>query len=343
MVFLSENILIEFGIIFSSVAVGVYIYLKHHFSYWKRKGIEYVEPDLVFGNLTASIFGKENVNIAMKRVHDQIKGPFGGGYMLTQPTLFIKDPALIKQIFIKDFEFFVDRGVYFNEKDDPLQAHLFNLAGEKWRFMRHKLSSAFTSGKLKQMVGNFVVHGQKLQKYLEGVVKSDKNIIEARDLMSRYTIDSIVLLAFGIETDCINNPNEEFLKMGSRISEPPRSVFLKQILQFLSPKLMSILKLKIFEQAVEDFIRSVTEQSLHLRENENVVRQDFMQLIVQLRNSGSLNKDDGWNTEITTGGKNILFGSYLKIKIKKFVKCFREKIIHGRSDGSSIYIFYWWL
>lgn len=305
---MSENILIELGIIFVTTIISIYIYLKYNFSYWKRRGVEYVEPSLLFGNLTGPILGQENLCIAIKSIADQIKGPFGGGYMFMQPVMFFKDPALIKRVLIKDFDHFADRGFYVDEKNDPLTGSLLSLEGDRWRFMRNKLTPTFTSGKLKLMVENFAKHGQRLQGYLENCIKSNNNIIEARDIMSRYTIDTIVQIAFGIETDCINNPNEDFFKMGLRISEPPRMVFVKQILQFLAPQVLKVLKLKVTEQEVEDFIRSVTEQSLHLREEKNVVRRDFMQLIVQLRNSGNISPDKDWSTEISRG--SAIFNYY---------------------------------
>lgn len=302
MVLISDNIFIEISIFLSVIAFAVYQYAKYHYSYWKRRGItQYTEPNLIFGNLRKSFTGRESFVSELKQLHDAIKGPFGGVYLFTQPTLFIKDPTLIKQILIKDFDFFVDRGTYVNEKDDPLTGHLFSMPGERWRFMRNKLSPTFTSGKLKQMINNFAINGQRLQNYLETIATSDNNLIEARNVMSRYTIDSITLLAFGIETDCINNTNEKFFQIGQRFSEPPLLLTLKQFIAVFSPRLMNILKFRIIERETEEFIRVVTEQSLNLRENEKIVRRDFMQLIVQLRNADNLNSDGSWDVNVKAG------------------------------------------
>ena len=43
---------------------------------------------------------------------------------------------MIKNVTIKDFNHFVDRGMYVNEEDDPLSGHLFSIAGDKWRILR---------------------------------------------------------------------------------------------------------------------------------------------------------------------------------------------------------------
>ena len=59
--------------------------------------------------------------------------------MFNKPFLMINEPELIRQILIKDFNKFPDRGMYINEKIDPLTGHLFLLGGEKWRYLRAKL------------------------------------------------------------------------------------------------------------------------------------------------------------------------------------------------------------
>lgn len=304
MVLISDNILIEIVILISIILTLIYQYLKYHYSYWTRKGIECVKPNLIFGNLKDTFLGRDSLVNNSKRLYDAIKGPFGGVYMLIQPTLFVKDPELIRHILIKDFDAFVDRGLYVNEKHDPLTGHLFALAGERWRFMRNKISPTFTSGKLKHMTSNLISNGQRLQKYFDNLISTGNNIIESHNIMSRYTIDSIALLAFGIETDCINNVNEKFLLMGMQMAKPPFLVLLKQFVFIVAPQLLEKLKFRVTECANEDFIRSITEQTLELRENKRIVRHDFMQLMVQLRNAGVLNDDGSWDIKINKG--NIL-------------------------------------
>lgn len=62
---------------------------------------------------------------------------------------------------------------------------------------------------------------------------------------------------------------------------------------------MPILNLKSVGQDVEDFLLSMTRQSLSHREKSNVTRKDFLQLLVQLRNTGAVQSDDNWETKIT--------------------------------------------
>lgn len=62
----------------------------------------------------------------LKKIYDENKekAPGVGLYFMTQPVLLPTDPELVKDILVRNFESFHDRGFYFNEKDDPLSGHL---------------------------------------------------------------------------------------------------------------------------------------------------------------------------------------------------------------------------
>lgn len=59
--------------------------------------------------------------------------------------------------------------MYCDENREPLSGHLFRLSGERWRFMRSKLSPTFTPGKLKNMFDTMVETAKQLENYLENI------------------------------------------------------------------------------------------------------------------------------------------------------------------------------
>ena len=106
-------------------------------------------------------------------------------YAFVKPSLVLAEPELIKFVLTKDFTSFHDRGLYCNDRIDPLSGHLFLLGGKKWRNLRVKLTPTFTSGKMKQMFGTVVDCGEKLSQFLKP--KADKReVIEIKDLFARY-------------------------------------------------------------------------------------------------------------------------------------------------------------
>jgi cytochrome P450 family 6 len=93
------------------------------------------------------------------RLYNQMKHnkwKHGGIYCLAKPTYNIIDPDYIKNVLVTDFHHFVDRGLYYNEKADPLSAHMLSIGGAKWRNLRMKLTPAFTSSKMKMMFQTLV-------------------------------------------------------------------------------------------------------------------------------------------------------------------------------------------
>lgn len=55
---------------------------------------------------------------------------YSGIYQFTLPTLLIRDPELIKQITVKDFEHFMDHRSVIPNNDDPVWSkNLFALKG----------------------------------------------------------------------------------------------------------------------------------------------------------------------------------------------------------------------
>lgn len=119
---------------------AIYIYFKHAFNYWKRRGIPHEPPTFPFGNIKD--FGRKyHQSIITKRIYDKFKGvaPFCGVYILAGRVAMILDLELLKRILVKDFAVFSDKGLYTNALDEPLMENLFFIDGEKWRQLRTKV------------------------------------------------------------------------------------------------------------------------------------------------------------------------------------------------------------
>lgn len=108
-----------------------------------------------------------------------------GMYTFFKPNLVIADLDLIQTVLTKEFKSFHDRGIFCNEKIDPLSGNLFSLSGEKWRKLRLKLTSSFTLAKTKQFFMILKECGEEFTKSLEDKEAWTKDCIEMKDMFAR--------------------------------------------------------------------------------------------------------------------------------------------------------------
>lgn len=275
-------------IFFCAIIVGWYLYTRHVYMYWKRRGVDYLEPSFPFGNVGDLIMMKRDFGRLFQDFHESIKGDMIGFYMCTRPALIIKDPELLKKILIKDFDHFADRGFYIDAKKDPCSATLFSISGQEWRTMRNKMSPAFTSGKLKMIYNTVAESGKNLERYLDKIVAEGVEEIEARDISARFLTDLIASVAFGLEVDSLNEPDTMFRKMGSKVF---KSIF-GILVSFMMPSLLKIVFLRQTPIDVQNFFLSAVQQNLEYREKNNITREDFFQIMIQLRNGIDVSRSD---------------------------------------------------
>lgn len=282
------EIIYAVAVIVISIITYVYIYFKRSFNYWKLRGIPHEEPIFPFGNIKD--FGKTaHHSIITKRFYDKFKGTakYCGFYVFAGPVALLTDLDLIKSVFVKDFSNFSDKGLYSNEDDDPISAHLFSLDGEKWKTLRHKLTPTFTSGKMKFMFGTVVEVAERFKNCLEEKIQENDEI-EIKDLLARFTTDVIGTCAFGIECNSLNDPNATFKNMGEK-AFIPRYNPLFQILIHGNKNISKFFHLKIMPDDVSEFFLNVVRETVEYREKNNVTRNDFMDILLKLKNDDAEN------------------------------------------------------
>lgn len=201
------------------MSIGLY-YIKRTYNYWNDRGVVSIKAQFPYGNL--KILGKtHHMATLLKKYYDELKNksPFVGLYFFLSPIALITDLDLIKSILVKDFQNFQNRGLYFNEKDDPLSAHLVSLEGTKWKNLRAKLTPTFTSGKMKMMYPTIVAVSEQFVDYLNRTIATDP-VIEMKDVLARFTTDVIGSCAFGLDCKSLQDPNAKFREMGRKTFEP---------------------------------------------------------------------------------------------------------------------------
>ncbi|XP_030388126.1 uncharacterized protein LOC115634502 [Scaptodrosophila lebanonensis] len=277
----------------------LFLRLRRNAQYWQNLGIACEEPHLLMGSL-AGVRSKRSFMEIWTHYYNKFRGtgPFAGFYWFQRPAAFILEPFLAKHILVKDFNKFTDRGFFHNEEDDPLTGQLFLLDGHKWKSMRNKLSSTFTSGKMKYMFPTVVKVGYEFVEVFGDMVRKQSEI-EVKELLARYTTDVIGTCAFGIECSSLKDPEAEFRLMGRRVFTDVRHGVLGLTFINSFPKLARRLHMKSTPQHIEDFFLRIVRETVTFREQNNIKRNDFMDQLIELKNNRMLKSETGESMNLT--------------------------------------------
>ncbi|XP_034240610.1 probable cytochrome P450 6a13 isoform X2 [Thrips palmi] len=290
--------------------MGALWWSRRRQSYWSERGVP-TPPSLPFvGSIWPVMTGRKSFAQHLYDIADHFREHgYCGMYSGVQRTLLVFDPEMAKQILCKDFGSFHDRG-FPTSDSDPLSQHLISLSGSKWRNLRNRLSPTFTSGKLKLMFPLMRDVGDQLNATMAkeahkagGEVVHSKaqkadGEVDLSALLHRYTVDMIGSIAFGINCNCLVDENAEFLAMSRGVFTTTPAQFLRFMLMAIHPKLGSLLPFKLVFSKVHRFFLDLMRSTVEHREKHEVVRNDFVDIMMQARDKDHGDPDN--NIALTT-------------------------------------------
>ncbi|KAG5866474.1 hypothetical protein JTB14_031683 [Gonioctena quinquepunctata] len=205
------------------ILIAVY---KWNFLYWKRRNIPYFEPSIPFGNLMNLVTRKISRMEELTILYNECKKrgyKHCGIWQLADPTYFVLDLDILKHICIKDFEHFTNRGFYYNEKDDPISAHLLSLDGDRWKILRKQCSTIFTASKLKMMFDNVMECLKNMENYIDNIIENGAQPSNMKEIAASFSIDSVGSSTMGIKCRAFSDPDKNFIHYGKQPLETDRA------------------------------------------------------------------------------------------------------------------------
>lgn len=250
----------------------------------QAKGVLCLEPSFPLGSMNG-VGRTVHLVDRTQEIYDAFKkrDKIAGFYMLLKPTIMLLDLDLIKNVLIKDFHNFTDRGVYSNKDSDPVSAHMFALEGAEWKFIRTKLSPTFTTGKIKAMFGTVVETSEQLVKAIDS-----EKVFEVRDLCNRYICDVIGSVAFGLDCEALKNDSSELLKAGERVFHMKGLDFARFFFVNSFMELSKALNMRLMSAECSNYFIETVREAIKYREENNIHRPDFLNSLIQLKNTGTL-------------------------------------------------------
>ncbi|XP_037947260.1 probable cytochrome P450 6a17 [Teleopsis dalmanni] len=291
---------------FGAVAL-VIIYFNYLLDYWRKRSIPHNTPTLFWGNMKQWMKGEKHISQLFSETYRQFKGtgPFAGFYFLFRRSAVILDLDLMKQILIKDFNNFNERGLFHNERDDPLTGNLFFMDGTNWRRLRNKLTPTFTSGKMKIMYNIVAEVGERLTHVIEEKIHDKRQVLEITDFLARFTADVIGTCAFGLECNSLQDGKAEFVRIGKSFLTKSRHNVLVDGLINSFPNMARRLHMRVINDEVHEFYMRVVRETIDYREKNNVKRNDFMDMLIEMKNNP--NDDDCLSIEEVAAQAFVFF------------------------------------
>lgn len=263
--------------------------------FFDKRNLKYVRGLPLIGSTYRSTLFTESLAYDVKRLYDKFPNEhiIGTYNVFGMTGYMLRDPDLIKQMTITNFDHFQNHVFAFSEEHDPMMGRsLLVMRDEKWRRMRSTISPAFTGSKMRLMHSLIVETSKSFITSLEKQVDAGAIEFEAKSLLNRYTNDVIANCAFGIKINSMEDKNNDFYEYARKIAgfEGVKGlIFLGYI---ICPSVLSFFKVKLFDTDDTNFFRSVIMNNIEQRIKNKIVRNDMIDLLIKARDSNLKNEQE---------------------------------------------------
>ncbi|XP_011873886.1 PREDICTED: cytochrome P450 9e2-like [Vollenhovia emeryi] len=272
-----------------TASICLYYFILSKLSYFERLKIPYVRPLPLLGNMAPFVFRRMAHVENVQRMYNLFpNAKYFGIYDFVTPLFVIRDPDLISTIAIKHFDNFCDHRNFVNETLDPIASkNLFGMRGDHWREMRKLLSPSFTSSKMKMMFELMCQCAENFVNYVVTQSGETGKTYNMKDLLSRYSNDTVATCAFGISVDSFKHQNNEFFLLGQKAMTFDTALSFKFFMHRNFPTLAKLFKLRMFGPIIEKFFCDIVSTTVKIRDEQGIVRPDMIQLMMETRNKNT--------------------------------------------------------
>jgi len=272
--------------------LSLYLYLTWNFDYWKRRGIFGPFPLPYVGTFPKTALLDKNSNYISEtsEIYRKYyrKHRFIGVFEYREPKLMILDPALVVDIYVKYFKHFADNtmGETVYAKEDPLfKFNPFITTGAVWKERRSDLAPAFTMLKVKSMYPVMEQSCKQLVEYISNHIKSDQAVIASKNLASRVTSASLCTNMFGLDAKAFDDQSD-FVDHSLRMFH--HVPIFRSILWSVFPILNTISPNRSVSAEFSDWFQALYTVAVQLREKNNIERDDYLNLLMELKKRKNL-------------------------------------------------------
>ncbi|KAI2474113.1 hypothetical protein C4B38_000193 [Diabrotica virgifera virgifera] len=271
-------------IIVISLLLFYFLFIKPH-NYWKKEGIFQEKTTYLFGEALNFVLARESFSELVLRLGNKLQhARYYGTYLFNFPILIVKDPDLIKDITVRDFEHFQDHSSWLPENVDPIWSNnLFSLKGDKWKEMRLFFRVMFTSSKMKFMFNLMKDCAENFVTFFEE--KEDEIVeIDLKPAFRHFTCDVIATTVFGVRANTLRRPNNTFYQMGVEATNSSGIRSFIYLFHFALPEcIIKFFDIKVYSSRVRNFFIKLLESTMEAREKNGIVRPDMIHILMEAK------------------------------------------------------------
>ncbi|XP_049791304.1 cytochrome P450 6B4-like isoform X2 [Schistocerca nitens] len=255
-------------------------FLRRSASHWARRGLPYLRPHLLLGNAAGFALNRQTCGQVFGELYARLRGhPLAGIFLLWQPALLVRDPAIAGRVLVRDFQCFRDRG---HRASDPMLQDLFFLRGDRrWRTLRDSLEPGFGPKGARHVFFLLDEMAQRLLKVLEAPAERLLEL-DVYDQMHRFVIDTVGTCAFGVEFESMLNYDCFVVKKTRRMTSGSLLRRIRKTLVLAVPDAARAMGVSFLRSGDADVFRWLTAEIVAHRRRHNVRRNDLMQLLMAL-------------------------------------------------------------
>lgn len=273
---------------------AVYLWARYRSNYWQRTAVPFIPAQPFVGNLGPVIGMQCNLFELFDRWYydERVRdAPIFGVHFCNEPVLVLRDADLIRQLLVADFGAFSDRFQHSDVHDPLGNQNVLMIRNPLWRKLRQRLSTFFTSNRLRRMFHLVEAVGVDLDAHLlKGTMKTgtkrtpnESVELEAKELASLFTTDVIASCMFGIQANSFGDQESEFRKFGRTAFDFKLFRAIETFAVFFVPHVTRIFRFRMFNEAMTKFLRSSISFVVGERERSGAVRHDFIDTLIELK------------------------------------------------------------
>nr|XP_018899928.1 PREDICTED: cytochrome P450 6B4-like [Bemisia tabaci]XP_018899929.1 PREDICTED: cytochrome P450 6B4-like [Bemisia tabaci] len=290
-----------------------YLVYSRRVAQWRKSNIPFLSPSFLIGHKYFWGVGSNSATVVpLDRIYRENKDKdLVAFFIATMPVVLLRKPALIKQIFAKNFDEAFKTGIAVSHNDE-IEPHMLSQSSNKsvWKAHRSALSPMFStsrfSGERFAMIKHHISH---MWAHIEEARLQGKPI-NTKEIAMNFVLGSVSNSFLDLDYNSYEKEGElrKFLKS---FVDPGWDKLLSVFTQMHFQGTPTLESLKLITQKHIESMKSLLQKQMKLRNQTGDNKNDLIDLLIRLKQQdgdAKLDSESGVTVEMISLGLSLLLG-----------------------------------